>query len=243
MPVTLISRGAWTSRPADVQGCARPISWRGCVGSTRSTTTCRATLGHALTTDPEAANNLVGDLMLAWWFRGRTQEIRDWAEAALAASAGQPSAARAKALAMAGNLAEPSIRPGAAAPTDLRHELKIAETHQREALAFDDEHGYDDEAASVCLLLHNTLTRQASMGEPVDLDEAAAVFERARNSFDRRGDDYGSSMTRINAALLAIATRRPRCRQGPCRSSRADHPPVRGALLGESRGVRVRRAR
>ena len=120
----------------------------------------RAALAHAVVHDPAAALRLAGDLVLPWWFRGRRQEIREWCDAALTAAGDQPSPGRAQVLASVGLIAEPGIRTGADALTDLHEELQLAERRQREALAFDE--GGDDEwaIANDCLLLLSTLTRR-----------------------------------------------------------------------------------
>ena len=86
----------------------------------------RAALGRAVIDDPERALQLVGELVLPWWFRGRRQEIREWADAALAAAGDMPpSPARARVLSLSGLIAEPRLKPGAP-PTDLRAELALA---------------------------------------------------------------------------------------------------------------------
>ena len=54
----------------------------------------RAALGYAVGHDPEGALRLIGPLILPWWFRGRRQEIVDWADAALAASTPPADAGR-----------------------------------------------------------------------------------------------------------------------------------------------------
>ena len=66
----------------------------------------RAALTWALTHDSQAALHLAGILMWFWEFRGRASEGRAWLEAVLALpDAAAPSAARARALQAAGNLA------------------------------------------------------------------------------------------------------------------------------------------
>jgi predicted ATPase/DNA-binding CsgD family transcriptional regulator len=66
----------------------------------------RAALGWALAHDAQAAVRLAGALMWFWEFRGHASEGRAWLEAALALpQAAAPSAARARALQAAGNLA------------------------------------------------------------------------------------------------------------------------------------------
>ena len=108
-------------------------------------------------------------------------------------------------LASVGLVAEPGIRAGADASTDLRDELLVAERRQREALAFD-EAGEDEWAiANDCLLLLATLTRQASIGERIDAAEVVALRARAMATFERLGDDYGMSVTMVTTAMLAIA--------------------------------------
>ncbi len=165
----------------------------------------RAALAHAVVHDHESALRLAGDLVLPWWFRGRRQEIREWCEEALAAAGDRPSAGRARVLATAGLVAEPGIRLGADTATDLHEELLIAERRQREALAFD-EAGEDERViANDCLLLLSTVTRQASIGERIDLEEADALRSRAVAAFGRLQDDYGMSVTMITTAMLAIA--------------------------------------
>ncbi len=165
----------------------------------------RSALAHAVAHDPESALRLAGNLVLPWWFRGRRQEIREWCEAALAAAGDQPSAGRAQVLACVGLVAEPGIRPGADAATDLRDELLLAERRLREALAFDETGGDEWAIANDCLLLLATLTRQASIGEQFDAVEVDALRARALATFERLGDDYGMSVTMVTTAMLAIA--------------------------------------
>ena len=84
-------------------------------------------------------------------------------------------------------------------------ELALAEARGREALAIDEENGDAEATAYDCLLLLSTLTRQTSMGESPTPPDAASLFARGQEPFDRLGDDFGSGVIRIVDAMLAIA--------------------------------------
>ena len=118
--------------------CGVRISSSGCAGWTTSTTTCgrprprrgpRSRVGACAS--PATSSCRGGSAAGA-------RRSGSGREAALAAAGDRPSAARARVLAMAGLVAEPGIRSGANAATDLRDELLVAEHRQREALAFDE---------------------------------------------------------------------------------------------------------
>ena len=142
--------------------------------------------------------------MLPWWFRGRRQEIREWVDAALAAAGAVRSPGRARVLAWSGLVAEPGPAPGGS-NTDPRVELELAESRGREALAIDAENGDAEATAYDCMLLLSTLTRRTSMGESPTPPDAAALYARGQELFDRLGDDFGSGVIRITDAMLAIA--------------------------------------
>ena len=108
-------------------------------------------------------------------------------------------------LAYVGLVAEPGIRAGADASTDLHDELLVSERRQREALAFDEAGGDEWAIANDCLLLLVTLARQASVGERIDAVEVVALRARALALFEQLGDDYGMSVTMVTSAMLAIA--------------------------------------
>ena len=108
-------------------------------------------------------------------------------------------------LASVGLVAEPGIRAGADASTDLHDELLVAEHRQREALALDEVGGDEWAIANDCLLLLSTLTRQASVGERIDVAEVDALRACASAMFEQLGDDYGMSVTMVTSAMLAIA--------------------------------------
>ena len=101
----------------------------------------RAALDHAVVTDPEAALRLTGDVILPWWFRGRRQEIRHWAEVVLAACGDRAPLLRAKVLANAGLMAEPTPSRVGSPATELHDELTTAERDHREAIALYHRHG------------------------------------------------------------------------------------------------------
>ena len=164
----------------------------------------RAALGHAVAHDPALALRLVGELVLPWWFRGRRQEIREWVDAALAAAGTVRTPGRARVLAWSGLVAEPGPVIGGSAAAH-RSELALAEARGREALTIDEENGDAEATAYDCLLLMSTLTRQTSMGESPTPPDAASLFARGQESFDRLGDDFGSGVIRIVDAMLAIA--------------------------------------
>ncbi|MET0460342.1 MAG: BTAD domain-containing putative transcriptional regulator, partial [Ilumatobacteraceae bacterium] len=165
----------------------------------------RVALAYAVDADPEGALRLLSPLLRPWWFRGRRQEIVEWSEAALAASAGTATAARARVLAMAGLVTERTVPAADRRPTDFHGELDVAEARQREAIAID-ERGDDRSALAYDYLqLLATFARRASIGAIVTSDEPAALLVRGAAIFDELGDDYGSAVIRGADAMLAIA--------------------------------------
>ena len=164
-----------------------------------------AGLAHGLEVDAEATLQLLGPLLRPWWFRGRRRHIVEWSATALAASTGSTTAARARVLAMSGLVTE-STRSGTDRVTaSLRGELAQAEERQREALAIDEQRGDRVAIAYDCLQLVATMARRASMGDVVEPHESADWLQRAVTIFDEVGDDYGSVVTRVTDAMLAIA--------------------------------------
>jgi hypothetical protein len=166
----------------------------------------RAALAHGVANDPESALRLTGDLILPWWFRGRRQEIRQWAATVLDAAGDRAPLLRAKVLAYAGLMAEPRHRGATSPATELHDELATAERDHREALATYRRLGHDPlDLAYAELLLLATLTRRASMGDALPRGEAAALLASGAAAFDAAGDDYGSSVIRTTDAILAIS--------------------------------------
>ena len=164
-----------------------------------------AGLAHGLEVDAEATLQLLGPLLRPWWFRGRRRHIVEWSATALAASTGSTTAARARVLAMSGLVTE-STRSGTDRVTaSLRGELAQAEERQREALAIDERRGDRVAIAYDCLQLVATMARRASIGDVVEPHESADWLQRAVTTFDEVGDDYGSVVTRVTDAMLAIA--------------------------------------
>jgi predicted ATPase/DNA-binding SARP family transcriptional activator len=164
-----------------------------------------AALAYAVVDDPDGALRLLGPLLRPWWFRGRRHDIATWSDAALAASAGTTTPARARVLSMSGLITE-STSSGTDRVTARVHEdLARAEARQREALAFD-ETGHDRAAIAYdCLQLLATMARRASIGGAVSPEEPAAWLARGAAIFDELGDDYGSIVIRVTEAVLAIA--------------------------------------
>ena len=181
-----------------------PPSWTGSPDSTRSTTTCAPPSATRCPTIPTRALRLVGELVLPWWFRGRRQEIREWVDAALAA-AGTVRRPAAHACWRGADWSPSPVRRPEARATDPRAELALAEARGREALAIDEENGDAEATAYDCMLLLSTLTRQTSMGESPTPPDAASLYARGQELFDRLGDDFGSGVIRIIDAMLAIA--------------------------------------
>ncbi len=166
----------------------------------------RAALAHAVEHDPQAALRLAGALIRPWWFRGRRQEIREMATAALDAAGDRFPQLRAKVLANAALMAEPRHRGDGPPGTELHDDLVLAERDHREAIAIHAEHGGDPlEVAYAQLLLLATLTRRASLGESSRPGEADTLVDSAAAIFDAAGDDYGSALIRLTDAILAIS--------------------------------------
>jgi predicted ATPase/DNA-binding SARP family transcriptional activator len=165
----------------------------------------RAALAHAVEHDPGAALRLTAALIRPWWFRGRRQDIRQWADTVLAVAGAQHPVLRAKVLSHAGLMAEPRHTGDGSPGTELKDELAAAERDQREAIELQRRHGDARDVAYAELLLLATLTRQASLGETLRPGEAAALVASATATFDTCGDDYGSAVIRTTDAILAIS--------------------------------------
>ncbi|MET0324975.1 MAG: BTAD domain-containing putative transcriptional regulator, partial [Ilumatobacteraceae bacterium] len=164
-------------------------------------------LAYAVEHEPEAALQLVGSVIMPWWFRGRRGETRRWIEASLAAGVDAAPELRARVLATGGLLAEPTsptvLVDGAGGA--IHDELALAEQRQREALGLYLAGDNALDTAFAKLLLLATMLRQATAGEPVDRTEAATLVADATAVFDQLGNDYGSALIRTTDAIMAIA--------------------------------------
>ena len=120
---------------------------------------------------------LIGALIVPWWFRGRRREIRQWVDAFLDA-AGDAAVGRAapKCWRYVGLVAEPGIRAGAdasdrACTTSCWSPNAVSARRWRSTRPAATSWAI----ANDCLLLLVTLARQASVGERIDAVEVVAL--------------------------------------------------------------------
>jgi hypothetical protein len=162
----------------------------------------RAAFTYAVTTDPSIGVELIGSLVLPWYFRGRRQEARHWADTFLDAAADTTSTTFATALAWSGFVAESSGWTGS--PGGMEQELELAERRQRRALELTAV-GEEAAHADVGMLLLTTLTRRAVAGLPLDTDEFWQLLQTTLDAFERLGDHYGAGIVRMIEAIHALA--------------------------------------
>jgi predicted ATPase/DNA-binding SARP family transcriptional activator len=164
----------------------------------------RAAFAHAESHDPDAGLRLIGSLILPWYYRGRRQESRHWAETFLDASVQPDPATLAKALAWCGFIAESSGWTGT--PGGIEQELDLAERRQRRALELALGTGDRQLIADVRMLLPVTLTRRAVAGidtRPQELDD---LLGSARLAYAELDDDYGASIVALTHAIVALSS-------------------------------------
>ena len=186
----------------------------------------QAALSRSLEAEPETALRLAASLGYFWYRYGYIVEGRHWLEAVLARTAGVRSAARAKALRLAGVLSEESglyeraeklheqglalyrrlgNKEGVAASlTSLGAlayavgDLERAMLLTRESLALKRELG--DERA--------LMSSRNNLGEMLqkvgELDKAQVLFEENLQSDEISKDEWGTAVSRLNLGILAI---------------------------------------
>jgi non-specific serine/threonine protein kinase len=192
----------------------------------------RAALGWAIEHDPETALHLAGALFWFWYVRGHLSEGRGWLGRALAAAAGAPDAARARALLGAGMLADRqgdevdaagylteslalSRRLGDPVGTCLALGLLGLEAEDAgdygRATAFLDEALALDAAAGHALPEPVATAALAHLGIAAwgrgDAERAAALWEEALAAHRTSGDDWGAANALAYLGLLACERR------------------------------------
>jgi hypothetical protein len=162
----------------------------------------RAALAAAVGDDPNGALRLIGALMLPWWFRGRRQESRYWAEAALAAAVDPVPAFEARALGVCALNCDAVA--WTAEPQPQEEQLALAEERARRALALAELGDDELDRARAATLLMAALGRQSGSGVAIDLDEFAVLRQRALASYEHAGDDYGIASAWVMEATTAL---------------------------------------
>jgi hypothetical protein len=164
----------------------------------------RGALAAVAVTDPPRALRLLASLLVAWWFRGRSQEARHWAQTALAASGGAPDLNYVRVLSMSGLLAGSGDWQGRERSVD--EDLGRIEADQRRALEL--SRTLDDEPVRrwCQLLLAVTLLRRSAVGTGTERAEAVRLVQDALPMFERVGDHYRACSSYLVMAISALAS-------------------------------------
>jgi hypothetical protein len=189
----------------------------------------RAALAYAATADPAGGLRLLGPLLLAWYFRGRSREARHWIEVLLAADDGSDPPARAMVLAWGGLVAESGtwteqpqriklelLQPDSRArealvadagwsdqPGHIEVELRRAEARAREAIALYGD--VDDlDLAQAYRMLVLALVRQTTVGLAVDAEELAVLVPATIERFVRLDEPYGLAIITVLSSTIAL---------------------------------------
>ena len=201
----------------------------------------RAAFAHAESHDPDAGLRLIGSLILPWYYRGRRQESRHWAETFLDAAVEPDPATLAKALAWCGFIAESSGWTGT--PGGIEQELDLAERRQRRALELALGTGDRQLIADLRMLLPVTLTRprgrrdrHATAGDRRSARLSEAGVRRARRPLRREH-------RRADPRDRCLVQRRSRGGHGACRNGPATRRSNRRAIHQQPCRMAARHAR
>jgi predicted ATPase/DNA-binding SARP family transcriptional activator len=149
----------------------------------------RAALAHASTADPTGGLRLIGSLIQAWYFWGRKQEARHWAEACLAADTDAPDPVRSKVLSWVGLLAD--VSTWTSLPGGIEAELALADERLVEAAELLGPDGDAYAVACVQRMVVLVRVRQLILGLPVDtvvLEELLRSTSTALTDLDKSFD-------------------------------------------------------
>ena len=135
----------------------------------------------------ESALRMAAALSLLWGMRGHVAEGRRWIAEALEQGRDAPPQPRARALRVAGILA------------DMQDEHAEAERALRESLELSHQHGTEKDVASVLMTLGVFFDHRAK------LDEAQSHYDESRALFEKLGDRRSAASVLMNLGNLAFA--------------------------------------